>query len=216
MLAVVRRLLLVEDEPLMASLLAEVLESHEFEVQTAGDVLSALTAIRKFDPDVALIDISLGDGPNGWDLAQVLTRQRPDIALLFLTKHPDQRTAGLANQDLPAGCGFLRKDLVQDTGYLIDCIESVLADRGDVIRDDRDPAKPLAGLSIKQLQVLRLMAMGYTNPAIARNMNIATSSVERWIVDIFRTMSIDTKGDLNPRVEAIRIFIASASLPERL
>lgn len=211
-----RRLLVVEDEPLTASLLAEVLESHGFEVQTAPDVLQARAAVRKFDPDVALIDISLGDGPTGWDLAHVLNEQRPDIALLFLTKHPDQRTAGPSGMDLPPGCGFLRKDRVRETGYLLESIESVLADRGDAIRDDRDPTKPLAGLSAKQLQVLRLMAMGYTNPAIARSMNVALSSVERWVVGIFKVLDIETKGDVNPRVEAVRIFIASSSLPERL
>lgn len=215
-LAAPRRLLVVEDEPLTASLLAEVLASHGFEVETAADVLEARAAVRGFDPDAALIDISLGDGPSGLDLAYVLHEQRPDIALLFLTKHPDHRTAGVAAGDLPVGCGFLRKDRVRDTGYLMSSIEAVLTDRGDAVRDDRDPAKPLARLTGKQLHVLRLMAMGYTNDAIARMMNAARSSVERWVMEIFRVLDIDTKGDVNPRVEAVRQFVAASSLPERL
>jgi len=210
-----RRLLVVEDEPLMASLLSEVLVAQGFVVHTAANTLQARTAVDSFDPDAALLDISLGEGPSGLDLAHVLDRKYPHIALLFLTKHADARTAGLADQDLPAGCGFLRKDRVRDTGYLLQSLESVLAERPDRVRDDQDPANPLASLSSQQLEVLRLMALGYTNDYIARLKGASLSSVERWVMQVFRTLGIDTRGDLNPRVEAVRRFIAAASLPER-
>lgn len=210
-----RRLLVVEDEPLMASLLSEVLVSQGFVVQTASNTLQARAAVDVFDPDAALLDISLGDGPSGLDLAHVLHRRYPHIALLFLTKHSEARTAGLADQDLPAGCGFLRKDRVRDTGYLLESLEAVLTERPDRVRDDQDPTKPLASLSSHQLEVLRLISQGYTNDYIARCKGASQSSVERWIMQIFRTLDIDTRGDLNPRVEAVRRFIAASSLPDR-
>ncbi|MFM8896003.1 MAG: response regulator [Actinomycetales bacterium] len=210
-----RRLLVVEDEPLMASLLSEVLVAQGFVVQTAANTLQARSAVDAFDPDAALLDISLGDGPSGLDLAHVLDRKYPHIALLFLTKHSDARTAGLTDQDLPVGCGFLRKDRVRDTGYLLESLESVLAERPDRVRDDQDPTKPLAPLNAQQLEVLRLMAQGYTNDYIARVKGASLSSVERWVMQVFRSLDIDTRGDLNPRVEAVRRFVAAASLPER-
>lgn len=216
MTSAIRRLLVVEDEPLMSSLLAEVLRANDFDVRTAADVLEARTAVREFDPDAALLDISLGDGPSGLDLAHVMHRERPDIALIFLTKHPDQRTAGLADADLPPGCGFLRKDRVRDTEYLLKNIEAVLLEQPNRTRDDQDPSKPLGMLNAKQMDVLRLMAMGYTNDFIAQTKNASQSSVERWVMQIFRSMDIDTRGNLNPRVEAVRRFIAASSLPERL
>lgn len=211
-----RRLLVVEDEPLMASLLAEVLRGHNFEVETASDVLEARALVKTFDPDAALLDISLGDGPSGLDLGHVLSLQRPDIALIFLTKHPDQRTAGVSMEDLPPGCGFLRKDRVRDADYLLENIEAVLAERPDRPRDDQDPAKPLAMLTSKQLEILRLMAMGYTNDFIAQYKDASLSSVERWAMQIFKAMGIDTRGKLNPRVEAVRQFVEAAGMPERL
>ena len=70
-------------------------------------------------------------------------------------------------------------------------------------------------LTPKQHEVLRLMALGYTNAAVARLTNAAESSVERWAAGIFKALGIDTKGDINPRVEAVRRFIGSAGLPER-
>lgn len=211
-----RRLLVVEDEPLMASLLASALTTAGFNVDIANDVLEARESVRNFDPDCVLLDISLGDGPSGLDLAHVLDRQRPDIALIILTKYPDPRTAGVETSMIPARCGFLRKDRVRDTDYLLESIETALADRGGEIRNDTDAAHPLAGLSAKHLDVLRLIATGYTNEHIATLKDSSQSTVERWVVEIFRALNIDTKGSLNPRVEAVRRFISAAGVPDRL
>ena len=211
-----RRLLVVEDEPLMASLLAQALTVAGFEVETASDVLEARASVREFDPDGVLLDISLGDGPSGLDLAHVLHMQRPDIAIIVLTKYPDPRIAGVTTNELPPNCGFLRKDMVKDTEYLLEAINTVLTDRPKDVRHDLDPSKPLSQLSPKHLDVLRLMATGYTNEFIAQLKGTSQSTVERWSMEIFRALGIDTKGNVNPRVEAARRFIAAAGVPDRL
>jgi DNA-binding NarL/FixJ family response regulator len=209
-------MLIVEDEPLMASLLADLLVAHNFVAETAADVIEARESIRLFDPDGILMDISLGDGPSGLDLARVLSSQRPDIAIIFLTKHPDPRTAGIDESDLPPGCGFLRKDRVRDTDYLLESINAVMTDRPREVRHDMDPGKPFASLSAKHIEVLRMMATGYTNEHIARVKVVAVSTVERWTAEIFKELGIDSKGAINPRVEAVRQFISAAGIPDRL
>ena len=211
-----RRLLVVEDEPLTASLLAEALIFHGFDVTIAADVLEARKAVKEFDPDGALIDISLGVGPSGLDLAHALSKQRPDIALLILTKHTDPRTFGDDAPAIPENCGFLRKDKVRDAEYLLAQLESVLTDRCADVRHDLEEASPIAALNPRQLEVLRLMAMGYTNDFIAQHTKSSLSSVERWVMQVFRALGLDAKGSINPRVEAVRIFVAASSLPERL
>jgi DNA-binding NarL/FixJ family response regulator len=211
-----RRLLLVEDEPLMASLLAQVLTAAGFVVAVAADVLDARASIRAFDPDAVLLDIHLGDGPSGLDLAHVLHEQRPDIAIIVLTKYPDPRVAGVPQGDLPPNCGFLRKDMVKDTEYLLGAINAVLSDRPTDARHDLQEVKPLAQLSAKQLDVLRLIAMGYTNEYIAQLKGTSRSTIERWTVEIFKALGIDTRSKVNPRVEAARQFIAAAGVPDRL
>lgn len=209
-----RRLLVVEDEPLMSELLSEALVAAHFDVRTAPDALAAREQVERFDPDAVLLDISLGDGPTGLDLGHVLHRTRPDIALLFLTKHPDNRIGGAGAPDLPPNCGFLRKDKVRDTRHLIEAINTVLADRANLVRQDRDD-QPLAGLTAKQFDVLRRISLGMTNGAIAREMGVAESSVERWVVSIFKTLGIESNGSLNPRVEAVRRFITVVGIPQR-
>ncbi len=213
--AVEGRILVVEDDQLMASLLSKLLVVQGFAVETAGDVVKARAFIRTFDPDAVLLDISLGDGPSGLDLAYALTQQRPDIAIIILTKHSDLRTAGVAEADVPPGCGFLRKDRVRDSEYLLESIEAVLTDRPREVRHDMEPSRPLGGLDDKHLAILRLMAIGYTNDYIAQLKGVGLSTVERWTKEIFEVLRIETKGPINPRVEAVRQFITAAGTPER-
>lgn len=73
----------------------------------------------------------------------------------------------------------------------------------------------LAGMSARQLEVLRLMASGYTNDHIASMTGAAVSTVERWTAEIFRHLRIETRGIVNPRIEAVRVFIAAAGVPQR-
>lgn len=211
-----RRLLLVEDDVMMASLLARVLEEEGFEARVASDVKAARVLVEDFDPDCALIDLSLGPGPSGADLATVLHRQRPDIALILLTRYPDLRSAGLGDYEVPPNCGFLRKDRVSDPGFLVAAVEQVLRDHATDVRDDTDPERPLGALTQQQMDILRLMAMGYTNDVIAEIKGASRSSVERWVAGILQTMDIDGRGRLNPRVEAVRRYIVVAGVPDRV
>lgn len=208
-----RRVLIVEDEPLMASLLADSLRGSGFEVDTAGDVSQARRKIEDFDPDMLLLDISLGDGPTGVHLAHAVQLTRPDIAMLFLTRHPDAVSANREGLDLPKNVGFLRKHLVNDQGYLIDAIEKVFAERPNEVRQDSAPQPTFAGLSEHSLLVLRLIAEGCNNAQIANRCDASTKSVERWIDRLYKELGIDTKGDLNPRVEAARRYFMAVGIP---
>lgn len=209
-----RQLLIVEDEPLVASLLQEALEAAGFTVRVAHSAVEAIAVATDFDPDIAVLDINLGPGANGVDLAFILHRQSPGIALVLLTKHPDLRTAGFSPDDVPPGCGFIRKDIIRDSSHVVAAIEEVIASRSQV-RQDVDPERPLGMLTRSQVEVLRMVAQGYTNAEIARRRNTSTRAVEQLLSAIFIALGIAVDGPLNPRVEAVRRFILAAGTPER-
>ncbi|MDA2989624.1 MAG: response regulator, partial [Actinomycetota bacterium] len=102
-----RRILVVEDEPLIASLIADSLTREGFDVAIAHDALQAREQVQATDPDAALIDINLGSGPNGMHFGQWLHRTHPYVALVFLSRHVDPRTAGIEEWDVPPGSSFL-------------------------------------------------------------------------------------------------------------
>lgn len=209
-----RNLLLVEDEPLVASLLGEFLEGAGFEVALAHNAIEATKLASKIDPDIAVLDINLGQGASGVELAYILDQKYPGIALMLLTKHPDLRTAGFNENDVPAGCGFIRKDLISDSDSVINAIEGVVANKNKV-RQDVDPGRPLSKLTSGQVDVLRLVSQGYTNAVIAKQRNTSIRAVELMLNAVYTNLGIDVDGDLNPRVEAVRQFITAAGTPKR-
>jgi len=209
-----RTVLVVEDEALVRGLLVQTLEAAGFEAIGAANAVEAVRVLKTQDPDIALLDIDLGPGANGMDLVHIIRAQNSGTATLFLTKYPDVRAAGLDETAQKLAQGFLRKELVGDSDYLINAIEAVLADRKDV-RHDRRPDRPLANLTANQVGILRMLSMGYTNSEIAKRRGKTVSSVEQLLNSTFKSLGIDGNKDINPRIEAVRIFIQSAGIPPR-
>lgn len=80
---------------------------------------------------------------------------------------------------------------------------------------DATPDGCLSHLTPKQIDVLRMAAQGLTNGAIARGRGTGERSVEMLLHSVYAALRIETTGDLNPRVEAIRAYIEAAGLPTR-
>jgi len=201
-----RRLVVVEDEPLVQDLLVHELNRAGFHVRAANSTSSARQVIDEFDPDVILLDVDLGAGPNGIHLAHLLATTRPDIAVLILTKYPDARSASSDGIELPISVGFLRKHLVSDTSYLLSALEKVLADKSVEVRQDSTTPNAFEGLSDRQFTVLQLLAEGFVNAEIASRMGSSVKSVERYLDQLYSQLGIETKGPLNPRVAAAKAY----------
>ena len=211
-----RRLLVVEDDPFTGALLSGVLRNHGFEVRVEVSAADARDAIKVFDADAALIDIQLGDGPSGIALSNLFHTVYPYCALAILTRFPDPHAAGLVEEDLPPGCGFLRKDMIADSEYLLKALEEILTDHGSDYRDDLTSTSPFEKLTDAQLDVLKLVAAGLTNAAIANKRNTSESAVEQIFTAIKKALDIKNDADLNTRTEMVRRYIKVAGIPERL
>lgn len=207
-------MLLVEDDRLTAALLKDVLLGHGFEVSVAGSASAARQELDEFDPDVALLDIMLGDGPSGVALAHLITRAYPCTSVMFLTRFADAHAAGLVAEDLPDGCGFLRKDRINDADYLLGAIEATLRNAAADYRQDVETDRPLAVLTRTQREILRMVAQGLTNTAIAERRGTSASAVEQALSGIFRALGIGHSPDRNPRVQAALTYIAAVGIPD--
>ena len=73
----------------------------------------------------------------------------------------------------------------------------------------------LAALTRTQTKVLRMVTQGFTNSEIASRRTTSISAVEQILKSIFRGLEIESFGPINPRSEAMRIYIASEGLPPR-
>lgn len=208
-----RKVLVVEDDALLRSLISSSLQSAGFIVQSTDSAAGARKLADDFDPDVALLDIELGSGPTGIDLALVLRKRKPEIALVFLTHIPEPRVVGVDNRKIPKNAAYLSKDRITDPNTLTQAIDAAL--RGRVGREFRDDKRDysLAELSRSQLAVLQMVALGLSNTEIAKERDTTIRAVENLVKRAFQAAGIDTEAGGNPRVRAAREFIRVAGLP---
>ena len=194
---------MVEDEHLLRDLLARTLESLGFQVTTAANAADAKRAVKTADPDAMVVDIELGPGPTGLDLAEVVARQRPDIGIVFLTNMPDPRFTGKDAKSILKNQAYMRKSAINSGSELVEAIEAVLKDKvTKEFRHDLASNRPLAELSQRQLATLKLVAEGKTNQQIATLRGTSIRAVEAMISRIFQSLNLDQTSS-NPRVEAV-------------
>jgi DNA-binding NarL/FixJ family response regulator len=177
------RIVLADDQLLIRAgirALVETLPGYQIEAECA-DGHEAIEAIRRYQPDVVLLDIAM-PGPSGIEVARTIRRSDPDTRILVLSSidRPE-----IVEQALDAGVnGYLLKDFV--LGELKQALETVLSDQSFLSPKIQDMPLRLglgsnaAGSSLtpRQTEILRLVASGRTTKEIARTLGISPKTVE--------------------------------------
>ena len=206
-----RTVVVVENESLLRDLIARSLETAGFHVSTAANAADAKRAVKATDPDVCVVDIELGPGPNGFDFAEYLSREAQDVGVVFLTNLPDPRFANRDSKSITQNQAYLRKSQLVDSKELIEAVNAVLKEKDvDNFRHDQNQDRPLAELSRRQISVLKLVAEGFSNNQIAEERGTTVRAVEGMVSRIFQALGVDAQGVGNARVEATRMYLSAA------
>ena len=206
-----RTIVVVENESLLRDLIARSLETAGFHVSTAANAADAKRAVKAADPDVCVVDIELGPGPNGFDLADYLSREAPDVGVVFLTNLPDPRFANRDAKTVTQNQAYLRKSQLVDSKELVEAVNAVLKEVDvENFRHDKDMERPLAALSRRQISVLKLVAEGHSNHQIAEQRGTTVRAVEGMVSRIFQALGVEAQGLGNARVEATRLYLSAA------
>jgi DNA-binding NarL/FixJ family response regulator len=206
-----RTIVVVENESLLRDLIARSLETAGFHVSTAANAADAKRAVKAADPDVCVVDIELGPGPNGFDLADYLSREAPDVGVVFLTNLPDPRFANRDAKTVTQNQAYLRKSQLVDSKELVEAVNAVLKEVDvENFRHDKDMERPLAALSRRQISVLKLVAEGHSNNQIAEQRGTTVRAVEGMVSRIFQALGVEAQGLGNARVEATRLYLSAA------
>lgn len=204
-----RSVLIVEDDALLRELIAQSLEARGFRVETSATAADARRAFSRGDHDAVILDVNLGPGPNGFDLADSLLDSSPNLAIVFLTNLPDSRFVGRNAKQVPKGIAYLRKSTLSDVSTLIEALDSALRGSGaQNFRQDQDPARPLGQLTQKQMEVLRLASLGMSNAQIASERAVSVKAIEDTLARAAAAMDINTEMEANVRVAAVRRYLA--------
>jgi len=209
-----QKLLLVEDNQFMRTLIAEILEAEGFELAIADSAAEAIKLSYSFDPDAAILDVELGSGPNGFDVARILRETSPEIGIVFLTNIPEPKTIGVDNKSIPKDAAYLVKDSVADKQLLVKAIAASLRGRiNPELRQDRAEHE-LSNLSRSQLDLLHMAALGLSNTEIALRRGTTIRAVENLFKRAVDAAGIEVGPGEHGRVLAVRKYIESVVLPK--
>ncbi len=196
------RALIVEDDDFTRFLLVRTVSSLGAEVVVdAPSAAAAMPLAEQHRPDLALLDLDLGGGPNGIDVAHALRKRLPAIALVMLSTYQDPRLIG-SPRDLPVGLIYLSKRSIANAELLTGAIETALAAPCKERKAPQGLKASTAGraLSDNQIEVMRLVAEGCSNAEIARRRSLTEPAVAKAVARLAKQLGLDPGPSGNLRV----------------
>jgi DNA-binding NarL/FixJ family response regulator len=217
------RVVLAEDHYLVREGVRGLLDSQaDIEVvAVCGDLESLLAAVEEKHPDVIVTDIRMppGNADEGIQAAARLRESEPDVGVVVLSQYANPTYALALLEDGSERRSYLLKERVQDVEQLASAIRTV-ADGGSVIdpkvvealvgENTRTEESPLSQLTPREREVLREMASGKSNAAIADALHLTESSVEKVIHSIFQKLGLTWEPSIHKRVKAVVLYLADA------
>lgn len=207
-----RTVLVVEDDALMRDLLCRALRQAAFVPLPAADATEALRVFPKSDPDGVLVDVNLGAGPTGADLAVRLRRAHPGLPIVFLTHLSDPRAMSptLFFTDAP----YLLKSRINDFDYVVATLDQALRGRGRAKSQSEDSNSRTEQLTGAQLAVLRMVATGMSNAHIAKMRGTTVRAVEQLISKAFHRAGFAEQRNQQHRVVLAQRIVTPGLAPD--
>ena len=197
------RILLVDDHPVVRQGIKQILTDafHLVEVGEAENAGAALTEIRTSDWDVVVLDLTI-PGVNGLELLRDIRRERPALPILVLSMHTAEQ---FARRTMSAGAsGYLTKssgpaELVRAIDTLVSggLYVSPHSDAAGLPDTGTDRGTRLhEGLSDREYQVLRMIALGKTVSQIAAEISLSVKTVSTYRARVLEKMNMRTTAEL--------------------
>ena len=195
------RVFLVDDHEVVRRGIAELLGAQpDLEiVGEAGTAAQARARIAATRPDVAVLDVRLPDG-SGIDVCRTILATQPETKCLILTAYDDDQAIFAAV--IAGASGYVLKDV--RGANLIDSIRKVAAGRSlldptlrrralDSMKTTSVVDPRLESLSLRERQVLALIADGLTNRQIGESMSLAEKTVKNYVSALLGKLGLERR-----------------------
>jgi len=217
------RVVVADDHYLVREGIRRLLETHDdLEIAAVCDDLdSLLAAVDAERPDVVLTDIRMPPGgtDEGIQAATRLRETNPEIGVVVLSQYATPSYVVALLEGGSEGRAYLLKERVKDLDQLIAAIQAV-AEGGSVMdpkvvealvaENARGEDSPLNELTRRERDVLREMAEGKNNAAIAEALVLTERSVEKVIHSIFLKLGLTWETAVHKRVTAVILYLAES------
>jgi DNA-binding NarL/FixJ family response regulator len=213
------RVVIAEDSVLLREGIARLLIDSGFDIVSRVDNGSDLVeAIEQHRPDVSIVDVRMPPSFRDEGLrASLEARQRvPGTAVLVLSQYVEEQYAGELLASGPEGIGYLLKDRVADVQDFVAAVRQV-AQGGTVLDPEvvaqlvtrRRRGDLLETLTAREQEVLKLMAEGRSNTAIAERLYVSEGTIEKHVSSIFSKLGLPATESDHRRLLAVLAYMRS-------
>jgi DNA-binding NarL/FixJ family response regulator len=213
------RIAIAEDAAILRDGLAQLLTTRGHEITAAvPTAVELMKAVDENRPDLVVVDIRMPPThtTEGLVAAIALRERHPGLGVLVFSQYVETRYAADLLTDGAEGIGYLLKERVADVSEFLDALERIAA--GGTVLDPEVVTQLLGktrrsdtidALTARERQVLRLMAEGRANAAIASTLHLSAGSVEKYVTSIFSKLDLAPSSDDHRRVLAVLRWLES-------
>jgi DNA-binding NarL/FixJ family response regulator len=190
-------------------------------VASCGDLDALYAAVDSAAPDVLVTDIRMPPShtDEGIGAALELRERRPELGVVVLSQFADPAYALALLEGGSERRAYLLKDRVDDVEQLLGAVRTVAAGGSVVdpkvvealVSSRAADSSPLDELTPRELDVMREMAQGKNNAAIAETLVLSERSVEKYVHAIFAKLGIAWEANINRRVMAVLLYLREQS-----
>lgn len=198
------RVILADDHPMMLAALRKLLEPELAVVETVEDGLELIAAAERLQPDLVIADIGM-PGLDGIEATRRLHAACPKIKILILSIHAEPSHVRSAFE--AGACGYLTKtsapeeieravhEVLADHFYVSPAVARSAISRAARGRESRPPAAGEA-LTVREVEILRLVAVGLGNKQIAHRLGVAVTTVRTHLSSVYEKLRLESRVEL--------------------
>jgi DNA-binding NarL/FixJ family response regulator len=222
------RVAIADDHYLVREGTRHALEDGDLEVvASVGTATELEAAVTSLQPDVVVTDIRMPPThrTEGIDAAHRIRAAHPAVGVVVLSQYAEATYAVELLGAGTAGLAYLLKDRVGDPRQLVHAVREV-ARGGSVVDPDvvtmlvtanaQRQRSPVAMLTEREREVLACMAQGRTNAAIADELALSESSIEKYATAIFAKLGLQDEPQTHRRVAAVLTYLRDAGRAQPL
>ena len=213
------RVLVADDHSLFRDGITSLLEAAGFDVVgQVGDGRAAVEATLRLHPDVVLMDISM-PGTNGLEALRQIKSEMPEVQVVMLTVSDED--ASLFESITAGAAGYLLKNL--NSAAFLEMVEGL--QRGEAAMTRQTTARlmkgvaapsvqktpKVRGLTHREIELLRLVAEGMSNKAIAQELSVSQNTVKYHMRNIIQQLGVENRTEAVTRAIRAGMFDADSS-----
>lgn len=200
--------MLVENNQLLLLLVSNLIKTYPLNlINSSASFDVALEAFKKSVPDVVVLDLDLGDGPNGYELAVIMRQTKPNLAIVFYSSFSDERFSMNRNIQKINNYVFLRKNEIINNDAIYNAIKQSLEKITDNSKySNQEITRYYKNFNEREIELMNYVASGFSNKKIASIFKIEIKSCENAISRLAKKLNLPQEDSTNQRILITRKY----------